>query len=146
VDADEDEGGVRYEWFKLGLYPKLEETSLMRDYPPKTPEVTEAEAKKLIVDYLTALRLNFERVMQGRYRESIWRDTPIEYIITVPAIWTDKSKNLTRECAVEAGMGRKSQIQIIKEPEAAGIYALDSVDDIDLEIGDTFVVCDAGGG
>jgi molecular chaperone DnaK (HSP70) len=146
VDLEDDESGTRYEWFKLGLYPRLDETGLMKQYPPKIPEVNEAEAKKLVIDYLTALKQNFEQVMKRRIRSSILDDTPIEYIITVPAIWTDKSKNLTRECAVRAGMGSKHEIQIIKEPEAAGIYALDNMGDMDLDVGDTFVVCDAGGG
>lgn len=35
---------------------------------------------------------------------------------------------------------------MISEPEAAAIYALDRIDKHDLQIGDTFVLCDAGGG
>jgi hypothetical protein len=43
-------------------------------------------------------------------------------------------------------MGNEDTLQIISEPEAAGIYALGNFDSQDLEIDDTFVVCDAGGG
>ena len=35
---------------------------------------------------------------------------------------------------------------MITEPEAAAIYALDSLNPHDLQIGTTFVLCDAGGG
>ena len=43
-------------------------------------------------------------------------------------------------------MGKGSTLQMISEPEAAAIYALADMDILDLAIGDTFVVCDAGGG
>jgi molecular chaperone DnaK (HSP70) len=43
-------------------------------------------------------------------------------------------------------MGSGSTLHMISEPEAAAIYALDRIDKHDLHIGDTFVVCDAGGG
>jgi hypothetical protein len=41
-------------------------------------------------------------------------------------------------------MGR-TNIQIITEPEAAGIYALKNMK-LGLKEGETFVLCDAGGG
>ena len=37
-------------------------------------------------------------------------------------------------------------LQIISEPEAAAIYALHAMDPHSISIGDTFVLCDAGGG
>lgn len=43
-------------------------------------------------------------------------------------------------------MGRGDRLQIISEPEAAAIYALDALDPHNVKIGDTFVLCDAGGG
>ena len=43
-------------------------------------------------------------------------------------------------------MGREDRLQIISEPEAAATYALDALDPHDLKVGDTFVLCDAGGG
>lgn len=38
------------------------------------------------------------------------------------------------------------QLMIISEPEAAAIYALHAMDPHSIQIGDTFVLCDAGGG
>lgn len=43
-------------------------------------------------------------------------------------------------------MGNGRKLQIITEPEAAAIYALDTMDPTELKVGDTFVLCDAGGG
>jgi molecular chaperone DnaK (HSP70) len=79
-----------------------------------------------------------------RNRQANQRRT--EFIITVPAIWTEKSKDNMRAYAAQAGMGTKGAIQIIKEPEAAGIYALVKMRNLGLELDDTFVLCDAGGG
>ena len=56
------------------------------------------------------------------------------------------AQSKTRSCAERAGMGSGTTLHIISEPEAAAIYSLDAMDPHGLEVGDTFVVCDAGGG
>ena len=66
--------------------------------------------------------------------------------ITVPAMWSDAAQAKTRLCAEQAGMGLGHGLHIISEPEAAAVYALDVLDPHSIEIGDTFVLCDAGGG
>lgn len=43
-------------------------------------------------------------------------------------------------------MGLGHALHIISEPEAAAVYALDVLDPHIIDIGDTFVLCDAGGG
>lgn len=68
------------------------------------------------------------------------------WIITVPAVRPDKSKARTLGYIKKAGMEPSGRTQIVAEPEAAGIFALENMRNIDLAIGDTFVVCDAGGG
>ena len=73
------------------------------------------------------------------------RNNVPHYIITVPAVWKEKEQATTRACAEKAGMGNKYDIQIITEPEAAGIWALRNMN-LPLKKGDTFVMCDAGGG
>ena len=103
-------------------------------------------AEKLTIDYLTALRTHAENIMTQNLTRGVMRTTPREYIITVPAVWSERAQTLTRSCAEQAGMGNAESIQIISEPEAAAIYALGSMDRSDVDVGDTFVVCDAGGG
>ncbi|KAK4894806.1 hypothetical protein LTR27_006927 [Elasticomyces elasticus] len=147
VDAEEQHEGLvtRYEWFKLSLNPGLEDSGLARQYPLETRYNNEAHCEALIVDYLKALKSNFDEFIA--MRPKVLASIPQEYIITVPAIWSDKAKDITKQCAVRAGMAaRKGDIRMIKEPEAAGIYALDSMKDIALRVNDTFVLCDAGGG
>ena len=64
----------------------------------------------------------------------------------MPAMWRDGTKKRFRACAERAGMGRAASIQVLSEPEAAAIYALCRLEPHSLQIGDTFVICDAGGG
>lgn len=141
--SDDETGTI--EWFKLGLYnPHVEESELATRYPIKRPNIKDTE--RHVVNYLKALRQHADTYLTERFGEPFWRSTPKEYIITVPAIWSDKSKASTLNYAEKAGMGPKSKIQIVAEPEAAGIYALQCLENKDLKVGDTFVICDAGGG
>ena len=43
-------------------------------------------------------------------------------------------------------MGNGDALQIVSEPEAAAVYALDAMDPHNIQVGETFVLCDAGGG
>ena len=142
---------LRYQWFKLDLDPsqKHQEISLLAiDYPdPKALPQSyndDPDTIKLATDYLTQLYKHTETILRRKLGDSVIDTTPIRYTITVPAIWSDAAKAKTRQCAQAAGMG--TDIRIISEPEAAIIYALDSMDPHNLKVGDNFVLCDAGGG
>lgn len=107
-----------------------------------------------------------ERVLNHKLPQAALESTAIEYIITsvlcpelltnsaalmtmmgrTPAVWSDRAQALTRTCAENAGMGKGHDIQMISEPEAAAIHALDAMNPHDIQVGDTFVICDAGGG
>lgn len=65
----------------------------------------------------------------------------VEYILTVPAVWSDKARSQMVDAARRAGMER---VGLVGEPEAAAEYALRSVEGV--RVGECFVVCDAGGG
>lgn len=77
-----------------------------------------------MTDYLTALRKHAEQVLRYKLPESALTSTPIEFIITTPAVWSDLAQAKTRSCAEKAGMGSGSALHIISEPEAAAMYAL----------------------
>lgn len=147
----------RYEWFKLGLDPSMqrEKSSLARRYPGNTQlpiQMSSSGAhtpRKLTTDYLRAICCHTERMLLRNVLEAVLRRTQREYVITVPAVWTEKARNVTAKCAVEAGMGSFDKLHIISEPEAAAMYAISKFREINrggLEVGDTFVLCDAGGG
>lgn len=121
--------GQRHQWFKLGLDPAHcagASSTLARDYPDPNalpPEYIHSP-EKLVTDYLTALRKHAEQVLRYKLPESALTSTPIEFIITTPAVWSDLAQAKTRSCAEKAGMGTGSALHIISEPEAAAMYAL----------------------
>jgi molecular chaperone DnaK (HSP70) len=71
------------------------------------------------------------------------KDYRQEWIITVPAVWSIKAKDVTRACALAAGM---TNVAMTTEPEAAAAYAMQKLDRSYLKIGDSITICDAGGG
>ncbi|KAH8896375.1 hypothetical protein GQ53DRAFT_792192 [Thozetella sp. PMI_491] len=73
-------------------------------------------------------------------------DTPIEYILTVPAVWSDKAKSDTLFCASQAGFGDASNIRLITEPEAAAVWTFHQLPDVMVKKDDIFITVDAGGG
>lgn len=64
------------------------------------------------------------------------------FVLSVPAVWSDAAKNATLQASKIAGI---FPVTLIKEPEAAALYTMHSLD-FSLNVGDAFVVCDAGGG
>lgn len=143
--------GPRHQWFKLALDPTHcngASSALARDYPDSNASPPEYihSPEKLVTDYLTALRKHAELVLRNKLPESALTSTPIEFVITTPAVWSDAAQAKTRLCAEKAGMGVGSALHIISEPEAAAMYALDAMDPHNIKVGDTFVLCDAGGG
>ena len=102
--------------------------------------------EELSTDYLTALRIHAEhmlsQIIPGRALSRIQK----EYIISVPAVWSEKAQRLTSSCAIRAGMGSEDTLHMVSEPEAAATYAFKAMNSCGLQVNDTFVLCDAGGG
>jgi len=145
------EFGKRHAWFKLDLDPdhRPPMSGLARDFQDHSNAALpdyDHKPEKLVTDYLTALRKHAEKVLAHKLPQSAMTGTPMEYILTVPALWSEAAQAKTRSCAEKAGMGSGSRLHIISEPEAGAIYALDTMDPHGIKINDTFVVCDAGGG
>ncbi|PSK48683.1 Heat shock protein 12B [Elsinoe australis] len=106
---------------------------------------TGLEPEQVAADYLRKLRqVALEEFLPKQYGHVVASNPKIDYVLTVPAIWSDAAKDATRNAAISAGMG--PSITIVTEPEAAAIYTLMSKRSLNLQVGDVFVVCDAGGG
>ena len=58
---------------------------------------------------------------------------PVDFVLTVPAVWSDKARQMTLEAAVRAGLGvveaghASGLLRLITEPEGAAEYALRSM-------------------
>lgn len=99
-----------------------------------------------VSDYLTHIHRHTMDTLTRRYGESFMASTKVDFVLTCPAVWSDAAKNTTLQAAETAGMGDKSSIQMISEPEAAAVYTLKAIQPNHLNIGDNFIVCDGGGG
>ncbi|KAL2869219.1 Hsp70 family protein [Aspergillus lucknowensis] len=128
----------RYQWFKLGL----DETNPLvsnKSWGDKTPE-------KLTEDYLTQIYMHIMYTLEQKLGAALLRTIPLQFSLTVPAIWTEAAKDKTLKACQKAGLKSDEEISLVTEPEAAAIYALHGLDPHGLDIGDSFVLCDAGGG
>lgn len=99
-----------------------------------------------VSDYLTKIYQHTMETLTRRYGESFVSTTKVEFVLTVPAVWSDAAKNATLQAAERAGMGKRHELRLISEPEAAAVYTLKTIQPNGLHIGDNFIVCDAGGG
>lgn len=81
-------------------------------------------AKDVVTDYLRGLYKYFMNELQNR--GEVVKVTPIEFWVTVPAIWTDAAKTATFDAARAAGFGERAMdtVNIITEPEAAALTIL----------------------
>lgn len=90
--------------------------------PGKTPE-------DVVTDFLTQLYQHVMERLASKINESILSITPIEFWFTIPALWSIRAENSTRDAAVKAGFGSrpKDNIHLIREPEAAVICCLNEM-------------------
>ncbi|KAL1307037.1 hypothetical protein AAFC00_005660 [Neodothiora populina] len=144
-----DTSDLRHEWFKLGLCPEANQTSkLSRQYPSRTALIrSEGEAnEKIVIDYLNCLSKHIDFVLTNSLPDHLLRNTNRDFVLTVPAMWSDKAKERMRHCAEAAGLGSGNKLMFVAEPEAAGMYAIKELPPDTLKVGETVVLCDAGGG
>ncbi|KAK4450231.1 hypothetical protein QBC34DRAFT_484501 [Podospora aff. communis PSN243] len=111
--------------------------NLQRDIKklPKTPV-------EVAADFIRAIYQHAHAEIAKRVPKDYMSLCQQKFVLSVPAVWSDAAKNATLEAAKIAGM---SPVTLIKEPEAAALYTMHSLD-FALKVGDVFVVCDAGGG
>ncbi|KAG8669583.1 hypothetical protein FPOAC2_08917 [Fusarium poae] len=133
------------EWFKLDLDPDLQamSQSLSSDGARGGRNVD-----KLVTDFISQLGDHLLYTLREKLGDSIVNSTPLEFVVTVPAIWSDLAKDKTKKaCQKASGLSAsQQQVHLVSEPEAAAIYALHGLDPHGLKVGDTIVVVDAGGG
>ena len=96
------------------------------------------DVDRLVTDYMSALSEHLMYTLREKLGEGVVKNTPLEFVVTVPAIWSDLAKDKTKQaCQKAVGLSAtKSPIHLISEPEAAAIYALHGLDPHGLEVGD----------
>lgn len=145
---------IKIQYFKLGLQENVDRRYLsgsviggfLSNSDWRHPSLPDKTPLDYSADYLSAIHDYFQNdYLPSAYGPAFLARQRVAYVITVPAIWTDKAKNLTRQAAVRAEIP-DSQLLLITEPEAAALYCSTMCKEVDLTIGDRFLVCDAGGG
>lgn len=100
------------------------------DFTPPTFTPAQKTAQKLqqlgisplnvVSDFLTSVREVAMASIQRTYDSDWVRESRVEYILTVPAIWTDSAKDLMVQAAVAAGFGEhRIDFDLVSEPESA---------------------------
>lgn len=140
----------RMQWLKLGFCPiqrlaVCSRLSFIYSDCRRIPNPYHASLEDVVTDYLRSLHEHTVNLLKSKIG-SAFGGMVLEYVITVPVMWPENAKAKTLSCAEKAGLGEASKMRIISEPEAAAIHALRASNPHGLEIGDTIVICDAGGG
>ncbi|KAF2084380.1 actin-like ATPase domain-containing protein [Saccharata proteae CBS 121410] len=149
---------VQYTWFKLLLDRNVKLTEfddeslrdLLGNGMCRTP--VDKSPQDVCTAYLRCLHQYFVHFLEKKFRPEVVKVTPVEYWVTVPAIWSDKAKSATLAAAKAAGFGSRptDKVCLISEPEAAALAALkphigpDVLDPVHPD--ESILVCDCGGG
>ncbi|KAI0973835.1 hypothetical protein F4678DRAFT_459322 [Xylaria arbuscula] len=127
--------------FKLALEPALFQKAADTIHDVPVP----GNVDKIITDYLTGLWDHVVKYVCERFDCDTLEN--VQVILTVPAIWSDLSKQRTMQAFQRIpNLDKAITITLLSEPEAAAISALQDIDKDSLKNQDTFVVLDAGGG
>ncbi|KAM0128669.1 hypothetical protein ACHAO1_008896 [Botrytis cinerea] len=100
-------------------------------------------ALDIAADFIGAIYKHAMTVIEGEIPKGYLDMCQKQFILSVPAVWSDKAKDLTLKAAKRAKI---HPVTLIKEPEAAALYTLQTLKDQALAVGDAFIICDAGGG
>lgn len=146
------------EWFKLLLL----DDSDMDEKQKKSPHILKARSLlekanktpvQAVSDYLRLLWDHAITNIRKEAGEDFLRGLPFRVVCTVPAIWGNKAIGRMRQAASEAGILDyrtaigETKLFFVSEPEAAALATFNNLQKRpNLQAGDTFVVCDAGGG
>ncbi|KAG0124762.1 hypothetical protein HOY82DRAFT_617537 [Tuber indicum] len=157
--------GLRHGFFKLALdanaaatkydNPRLAASnpqSMERSYA-NIPLPAGKTAVEITTDYLKMLYTHLMKTLSERNIHAL-DNTPIQFVLTTPAIWSHEAQNATSQAARDAGFTSRAgdTLTMVSEPEAAASYCLKEIyhersDTCSpLEPGERVVICDAGGG
>ncbi|KAJ6241913.1 hsp70 family protein [Anaeramoeba flamelloides] len=104
-----------FRYYKMALYRKEENVSSVRGNFFPVVDVFSFALQWLKNESLTYM---------DKFHSSSIKESEVQWIITLPAIWSDEAKSIMRKCAHQAEIideESSRQLILIHEPEAAGI-------------------------
>jgi molecular chaperone DnaK (HSP70) len=72
--------------------------------------------EELTVAYLTELVKHMMYTLQQKLGSAVVQSIPLQFVLTVPAIWSEPAKLKTLNVCIKAGIKSKSEILLISEP------------------------------
>ncbi|XP_060599387.1 uncharacterized protein LOC132752990 [Ruditapes philippinarum] len=142
-----------FERFKMLLNIKLGE-KLDRNMTLEDAMNRSMRAMDVFTMSIKFLKDDFLGILPDKHTGNVRLDD-IHWVLTVPAIWNDGSKQFMREAAIMAGIKGK-RLTIALEPEAASMFCRNlpieattsktGVSISSLSVGTQYLVLDAGGG
>jgi molecular chaperone DnaK (HSP70) len=82
----------------------------------KTSAGGEKSAEELTTDYLAEVYKHVLYTLEQKIGATILRTIPIEFCLTVPAIWSEAAKEKTLKACQKAGLKSASEIMLASEP------------------------------
>ena len=76
-------------------------------------------------DYVEKMICHVQQNLKRRFGPAI-KEMNKSFIITVPAVWSDKAQDSTLKVAIKAGIPQ-DQLRLLSEPEAAALYTLHAI-------------------
>ncbi|KAI6080351.1 hypothetical protein F4821DRAFT_273888 [Hypoxylon rubiginosum] len=129
--------------FKLGLEPDR----FQRPVDDIGKSLNLENVDRNITDYLSGIFGHFVHIIHSQIGRSIFENSSVQFVLTVPAIWSENAKQRTLEAFERVpNLPSIHSTSLLSEPEAAAIAAIQELVRTDLKIDDSFVVVDAGGG
>src|SRR5271156_3255918 len=121
--------------FKLGLDPeKVRDVFQMEGgggMVGLVPGLGTRSAVEVTGDFLTQLNRYLEtEALPNAFGAGFLAAQSKLYVMTVPAIWSDRAKDLTRQAAARAGIP-KERLILVTEPEAAAFFCATVGDQLD---------------
>jgi len=89
-----------------------------------------------VTNFLSATRRTTVANIERSYPAEYVRGTKIEYVLAVPAMWSNSAKDLMVEAVERAGFGKhRVDFNLISEPEAAALYAIEVIQPNTFKVG-----------
>jgi len=82
----------------------------------KAPAAGQKSSEELTTDYLTELYKHLMYTLEQKLGASILRTVPLEFCLTVPAIWSEVAKEKTLKACQNAGFTSDAEILLVSEP------------------------------
>ncbi|PKY62347.1 hypothetical protein RhiirA4_488668, partial [Rhizophagus irregularis] len=143
-----------YDGYRDSTYVEQKKTAeffklYLGDSPDNLKPKLPVEYKKAITDYFTEISKVIKEVVQNRWVGIDFFENVL-LVLTVPMGFSEKDKEIMRECVHDAKLIRNicsKKLQFITESEAAALYCMkNELEEHDLlTTGNSFMVVDCGG-